>query len=156
MMKLRLATPEHVVDIGALRTSATSGRKGTRSHRRTTTHHQVESSAVLRQMSPAGQDSACIGRCAGANMGTVGGSVAHNDPAADYVAALFALEAEVELAVLRRIGNLPSATSSSIRSRRHWSRRIGSRIYVPLEAGKHGYGLRQDVAAGVGIRESWA
>jgi carbon-monoxide dehydrogenase medium subunit len=31
-------------------------------------------------------------------MGTIGGSVAHNDPAADYMAALFALEAEVSLA----------------------------------------------------------
>ena len=31
-------------------------------------------------------------------MGTLGGSVAHADPAADYLAALFALEAKIKLA----------------------------------------------------------
>ena len=31
------------------------------------------------------------------NTGTIGGSIAHNDPAADYPAALLALEAEVRL-----------------------------------------------------------
>jgi carbon-monoxide dehydrogenase medium subunit len=100
MMKLRLATPEHVVDIRRIADLSYIRQEGdTIRIGATTTHHQVESSAVLRQVSPLlAKTAACIGDVQVRNMGTVGGSVAHNDPAADYMAALFALEAEVELA----------------------------------------------------------
>ena len=51
------------------------------------------------------------------NMGTIGGSVAHADPAADYPAALQALEAKIVLAEARnRNGPCRSTISSSIRS----------------------------------------
>jgi aerobic carbon-monoxide dehydrogenase medium subunit len=100
MMKLRLATPEHLVDLGRIpdlryiRQEGDTVRIGA-----TTTHHDVEASAVLRQLSPLlAKTAACIGDVQVRNMGTIGGSVAHNDPAADYMAALFALEAEVQLA----------------------------------------------------------
>jgi carbon-monoxide dehydrogenase medium subunit len=100
LMKLRLATPSHVVDLnriaelrdiredhGALRIGALA------------THHAVESSPLVRGKCPLLSETAShIGDVQVRNMGTVGGSVAHADPAADYPAALLALEAEVFLA----------------------------------------------------------
>jgi carbon-monoxide dehydrogenase medium subunit len=100
MMKLRLATPEHVVDIRKIkelnyvRVSPDGVRLGA-----TLSHHQVESSEILRAVCPLlAKTAACIGDVQVRNMGTLGGSVAHADPSADYLAALFALEASVKLA----------------------------------------------------------
>ena len=99
MMKLRLATPEHVVDIRRVDGLRYIDEAGERVRiGATSTHHDVESSAVLRRASPLlAKTAACIGDVQVRNMGTIGGSVAHNDPAADYMAALFALDAEVHL-----------------------------------------------------------
>ena len=100
MMKLRLATPEHVVDIRRIKelnyvkVSPDGVRIGA-----TVTHHNVESSEILRAVCPLlAKTAACIGDVQVRNMGTIGGSVAHADPSADYLAALFALEARVGLA----------------------------------------------------------
>jgi carbon-monoxide dehydrogenase medium subunit len=100
MMKLRLATPEHVVDIRRIEGLRFIEEAGDRVRiGATSTHHDVESSAVLHRASPLlAKTAACIGDVQVRNMGTVGGSVAHNDPAADYMAALFALDAEVNVA----------------------------------------------------------
>jgi carbon-monoxide dehydrogenase medium subunit len=100
MMKLRLATPEHVVDIRRIEGLRYITEDGGRVRiGATSTHHDIESSDVLHRVSPLlAKTAACIGDVQVRNMGTVGGSVAHNDPAADYLAALFALEAEVGLA----------------------------------------------------------
>ena len=99
MMKLRLATPDHVVDIrrieglNYIRQDGDVVRIGA-----TTTHHQVESSPELRMLCPLlAETAASIGDVQVRNMGTIGGSIAHADPAADYLAALFALEAEIRL-----------------------------------------------------------
>ena len=99
MMKLRLAMPEHVVDIRRLKelNHITVSPDGVRLGA-TLSHHQVESSEVLRGVCPLlAKAAACIGDVQVRNMGTLGGSVAHADPAADYMAALFALEAKVKL-----------------------------------------------------------
>ena len=100
MMKLRLATPEHVVDIRRIKelnyvkVSPDGVRIGA-----TVTHHNVESSEILRAVCPLlAKTAACIGDVQVRNMGTIGGSVAHADPSADYLAALFALEARIGLA----------------------------------------------------------
>jgi carbon-monoxide dehydrogenase medium subunit len=100
MMKLRLATPEHVVDIRRIKelnyvkVSPDGVRIGA-----TVTHHNVELSEILRAVCPLlAKTAACIGDVQVRNMGTIGGSVAHADPSADYLAALFALEARIGLA----------------------------------------------------------
>jgi carbon-monoxide dehydrogenase medium subunit len=100
MMKLRLATPEHVVDIRRIEGLRYITEDGERVRLgATATHHDIESSEVLHRVSPVlAKTAACIGDVQVRNMGTIGGSVAHNDPAADYMAALVALEAEVNLA----------------------------------------------------------
>jgi len=99
MMKLRLAAPEHVVDIrrikelNYIRVAPGGVQIGA-----TVSHHRVESSEVLRAVCPLlAKTAASIGDVQVRNMGTIGGSIAHADPAADYLGALFALEASVRL-----------------------------------------------------------
>ena len=103
LMKLRLAAPEHVVDMSRVPGLAFIQQAQDGIHiGAMTTHYQIESSPVLRSGCPLLAETAShIGDVQVRNMGTIGGSVAHSDPAADYPAALFALEARVRLASAR-------------------------------------------------------
>jgi carbon-monoxide dehydrogenase medium subunit len=99
-MKLRLAQPKVVVDLGRIanlsyiRDSGASIAIGAM-----TTHQEIEASALLRDRSPLLADVAArIGDAQVRNKGTIGGSLAHADPAADYPAAILALDAEIDLA----------------------------------------------------------
>ena len=99
LMKLRLATPEHVVDLGrvadlkSVREDAGTIRVGA-----TVTHYEIESSPLIRAKCPLLAEAASnIGDVQVRNMGTIGGSIAHADPAADYPASLLALEAQVRI-----------------------------------------------------------
>jgi carbon-monoxide dehydrogenase medium subunit len=61
------------------------------------THAEVNASALVQQHIPAlAQLAGGIGDAQVRNRGTLGGSVAHADPAADYPAALVALEATIK------------------------------------------------------------
>lgn len=97
MMKLRLATPDKVVDIRRLKELNYVRVEGDTVHiGAMLSHHQVESSEALRSACPLLAETAGnIGDVQVRNMGTIGGSVAHADPAADYLATLFALEAQI-------------------------------------------------------------
>ena len=99
MMKLRLASPEKLVDLS--RVPGLSGITADGSTIRIgamTTHHEIEDSPVLRGKCPLLAEVASnIGDVQVRNMGTIGGSVAHADPSADYPAALLALDAKVRL-----------------------------------------------------------
>jgi carbon-monoxide dehydrogenase medium subunit len=99
MMKLRLANPEHLVDLGRIKDLSYIREQGAVIHiGATTTHHEVESSPLLRGKCPLLAETAShIGDVQVRNMGTIGGSVAHADPSADYPAALQALEAKFVL-----------------------------------------------------------
>src|SRR5438128_849095 len=99
MMKLRLAAPERLVDLGKLKDlNYIREADGTLYIGVTTTHSDLESSPILRQKCPLlAETAATIGDVHVRNMGTIGGSVAHADPAADYPAALQALEAKLVL-----------------------------------------------------------
>lgn len=99
MMKLRLAAPEHLVDLRALKDLNYIREAGAQLHiGATASHYEIESSALLRQKCPLlTETAASIGDVQVRNMGTIGGSVAHADPAADYPAALEALEAKFVL-----------------------------------------------------------
>ena len=96
-MKLRLAQPKHLVDLRKI--SSLSGIKeegGTLVIGAMATHHAVESSPVVKAKCPMLADVAAqIGDPMVRNMGTIGGSLAHADPAADYPAAIIALGAEM-------------------------------------------------------------
>jgi len=99
MMKLRLANPEHLVDLGRIKDLSYIREEGGALHiGATATHHEVENSALVRGKCPLLAETAShIGDVQVRNMGTIGGSVAHADPAADYPAALQALEAKIVL-----------------------------------------------------------
>src|SRR5262249_30298646 len=99
MMKLRLSAPEHLVDLGRLKDLNYVREEGGALHiGATTTHHDAETSALLRGKCPLLSETAGhIGDVQVRNRGTIGGSVAHADPSADYPAALQALEAKIVL-----------------------------------------------------------
>src|SRR5581483_6197741 len=93
LMKLRLAAPEHVVDIGRVpELNHITESAGVVHIGATVTHHSLEMSAVIRGRCPLVAEAAShIGDTQVRNMGTIGGSIAHADPAADYPASLLAL-----------------------------------------------------------------
>src|SRR5262249_6133906 len=63
-----------------------------------TVHHDVATSALLQQACPMIAETAAeIGDPQVRNRGTVGGSLAHADPAADYPAAMIALDADIHI-----------------------------------------------------------
>ena len=100
LLKFRLAAPAHLVDLGGvpdLHFIAESD--GMIRIGAMTTHHQIEQSDLLGEKCPLlAKTAASIGDVQVRNRGTIGGSVAHADPAADYPAALQALEAKVRMA----------------------------------------------------------
>ena len=97
MMKLRLAQPKHLVDlrkVPGLR--GIKEDKGALAIGAMTTHWEVESSALVKSKLPVLCEVAgLIGDPAVRNLGTVGGSLAHADPAADWPAIMIALGAEM-------------------------------------------------------------
>ncbi|HUI57363.1 MAG TPA: xanthine dehydrogenase family protein subunit M [Bryobacteraceae bacterium] len=103
LMKLRLATPEQVVDLGRLKDlNYIAENDGAVRIGAMATHHDIEMSPVVRGRCPLLADVASrIGDAQVRNRGTLGGSIAHADPAADYPAALVALEAKVRLVSAR-------------------------------------------------------
>jgi len=111
LMKLRLATPAQLVDIGRIPGLNTiREEKGTLRIGATTTHYEVESSALVRSKCPLLAEAAShIGDIQVRNVGTIGGSVAHADPAADYPAALLALEAKLILMSAKSDREVPIA-----------------------------------------------
>ncbi len=98
-MKLRLAAPGVLVDIGRISgLSYIREDAGKLSIGATTTHHALESSALVKKKCALLSETAAeIGDVQVRNRGTIGGSLAHADPAADWPAAILALEAELKL-----------------------------------------------------------
>jgi aerobic carbon-monoxide dehydrogenase medium subunit len=97
MMKLRLAQPKHLIDLrkvpglAGIREDAGAVAVGAM-----TTHWQVESSKLLQAKIPVVCEAAAmIGDPQVRNLGTIGGSLAHADPAADMPAVMVALGAEL-------------------------------------------------------------
>ena len=98
-MKLRLAQPQLLVDIARIKSLSYIREEGNQILiGATTTHYQLESSDLLKQICPLLPACAkSIGDVQVRNKGTIGGSVAHSDPAADWPAAVLALNADLVL-----------------------------------------------------------
>jgi len=96
-MKHRLASPSDLIDLGGIEAlSGISIDGDTVTIGAMTTHAAVAASAGVQGEIPAlAQLAANIGDPAVRNRGTLGGSIANNDPAADYPAAVIALGATV-------------------------------------------------------------
>jgi carbon-monoxide dehydrogenase medium subunit len=99
-MKLRLAQPKALVDLGGvseLHHIIDSGNRLTIGAM--VTHGQILASAELAERCPLLAAAAWhIGDTQVRNLGTIGGSLAHADPAADWPAVVLALDAELEVA----------------------------------------------------------
>ena len=99
LMKLRLSEPQrphrHRAHPGAGRDS----REGRQDRdRRRHVHHDVATSALLHEQCPiVSEAAAAIGDPQVRNRGTLGGSLAHADPSADYPAVMLALDAEIHM-----------------------------------------------------------
>ncbi len=97
VLKQRLANPSDVVDIGGISgLSGVSEDGGNVVVGAATTHAAVASDATVQAKIPALAALAeSIGDVQVRNRGTIGGSIANNDPAADYPAALVGLGATI-------------------------------------------------------------
>jgi len=99
LMKLRLAAPAYVIDLGRIPDLAYIRESGGRIQiGPLTTHFMVESSGLVRQhLTALAEAAGMIGDVQVRNRGTIGGSVAHADPAGDLPAAMQMAEAQFKL-----------------------------------------------------------
>ena len=99
LMKLRLSEPQLLIDIARIPGLSGIREKGGKIEiGAATTHHEVATSALLREQVPGdGRGRREIGDPQVRNRGTMGGSLAHADPAADYPAVMLALDAEIHI-----------------------------------------------------------
>ena len=95
LLKFRLAAPPALIDIGRIaELKGVTVRGGTVRIGALTTHAELASSAELRDHCPALAEAARqVGDPAVRNRGTIGGNVAHADPASDLPTVLAALDA---------------------------------------------------------------
>ena len=97
MMKLRLAQPKHLIDLKNV-----PGLKGVKEDGNTivigamTTWYELETNAILKAKCPVvAETAAIVGDPAVRNLGTIGGGLAHADPAADMPATAIACNFEL-------------------------------------------------------------
>jgi len=100
MMKLRLAVPDLLVDIGGLAELAYAAADGALTRiGALTTYRQLQRDPLIARRFPAFGDAlAVLADPQVRARGTIGGSVAHGDPAADMLAVLLAVDAQVTVA----------------------------------------------------------
>jgi carbon-monoxide dehydrogenase medium subunit len=105
LMKLRLSEPRALIDIGRIPGLAGIRDVGARIEiGAATVHHEVAVSAMLRDRCPMLAEAAGeIGDPQVRNRGTIGGSLAHADPSADYPAVMLALDAAIQVQSARGV-----------------------------------------------------
>ena len=99
-MKLRLAQPKVVIDIGRLEAlRRIESRGGIVSIGPLVTHAEIAANSTVASRCPLlAEVASAIGDLQVRNKGTIGGSLVHADPAADWPAAVLALGAEIDIA----------------------------------------------------------
>jgi carbon-monoxide dehydrogenase medium subunit len=110
-MKLRFSQPAALIDIARIPDLAgireVDGRIEIGA---CTTHRDIAASALLRNRCPMlAETAADVGDPQVRNRGTLGGSLAHADPAADYPAAMLALDAAFDLRSPRGARQVPAS-----------------------------------------------
>jgi carbon-monoxide dehydrogenase medium subunit len=98
VMKQRLAGPSDVIDLGKIKDLiGIEVSADALTVKAATTHYDVTSSGAVQKAMPAlAHLASLIGDPAVRHRGTIGGSIANNDPAADYPAAVLALGATIK------------------------------------------------------------
>ncbi len=109
-MKLRLAQPKTILDLGRIADlSYIRENEWKLAVGAMTTHHAIESSQLVVERCPLLAEVARqIGDVQVRNRGTIGGSLAHADPAGDWPAAILALDAEIEVVGPEKARVLPA------------------------------------------------
>ncbi len=100
LMKLRLASPSLLVDIGQVDelNSGVTCSDGTITISSLTTHAAIASSDIVKSDCPILAEAAgMVGDPAVRNRGTIGGNIAHSDPASDLPTVLAALGASINI-----------------------------------------------------------
>ncbi len=98
VMKLRLSAPEKLVDIGRIAELKGISANGSLTIGATTTHAEIAASADVQAMCSAlASATGQIGDQQVRNFGTIGGNIAHADPAADPPTVLVATGATINL-----------------------------------------------------------
>ncbi|MFN8470600.1 MAG: xanthine dehydrogenase family protein subunit M [Anaerolineae bacterium] len=97
LMKLRLATPAALIDIGRIEAlKGISEENGGVMIGALATHDRIAKSDAVNRLAPAVADAAGhVGDQQVRNRGTIGGNIAHADPASDLPTVLLALDAEI-------------------------------------------------------------
>ncbi len=146
MLALRLAVFEHLVDLG--RVEGLRGIEQVDGSLRigaTTTQATVERSEVVSDAVPLlARATPLIGHVQIRNRGTVGGSLAHADAAAEYPAVALALDAELE--VLSTTGRRTVAATDFFTGL--WSTAVGddellTAVTFPVRRGRCGFAIRE-------------
>jgi carbon-monoxide dehydrogenase medium subunit len=98
VMKQRLASPSDVIDLGRIKELVGIEASGDAvTIKAATTHCDVATNGTVQKAIPAlAYLASLIGDPAVRHRGTIGGSLANNDPAADYPAAVLALGATIK------------------------------------------------------------
>lgn len=111
MLALRLAVFDHLIDLGRIpELRGLERRGGTIRLGAGTTHATVGSSAEVAEAVPLlSRATPFIGHFQIRNRGTIGGAIAHADPAAEYPAVALALDAELETVSPRGQRTIPAA-----------------------------------------------
>jgi len=96
-LKLRLSEPEHLIDISRIGDlSYIREERGVIAIGACSTHNAIGKSVLVQEKIPMiSQAALAIGDVQVRNRGTLGGSIAHADPAADWPASILASEAEI-------------------------------------------------------------
>jgi carbon-monoxide dehydrogenase medium subunit len=112
MLALRLANPEHLVDVSRLaelrgiEVTADDHVQVGAGTPEAVLEHDLRLAAAVPLLAAA---TPLIGHFQIRNRGTVGGSIAHADPAAEYPAVALALDAELDAASVRGTRTIPAA-----------------------------------------------
>ena len=110
LMKLRLAQPAHVVDLGRIEGLAYIREQDDGlAIGPMTTYYMLESSDLVRERAPAlAETAAQVADLQVRNKGSIGGAIAHADPAGDMPAVALALEARVRTSGGGRARSVPA------------------------------------------------
>lgn len=111
MMNMRLATPSALIDLNDLTEFAAIRDRGdTLEIGALTRHHQVEESPLVKQRCPLlSQAAQTIGHYAIRQRGTLGGSLAHADPAAQLALVSVTLGAQIDVISVRGRRTIPAS-----------------------------------------------
>jgi aerobic carbon-monoxide dehydrogenase medium subunit len=99
LMKMRLSKPGYILDIGRIPgLDSITEEDNNLIIGSLVTHAQIEDSELLKKKCPLlPQTATTIADIQVRNRGTIGGSIAHADPAGDWPAAILALDAEIKI-----------------------------------------------------------